>query len=464
MSDDAINALQKNCLRTTRKSGGLLKKNTTSAERPLTDPRRSALVVLLELEKGDAVQAVLNRVVRQTDGAGKGLCTELVYGFLRAERRVNAVLHHLLRKPEKLPREMFLALGLAVYAMLFLERVSVSATVDWAVRHVRIRFGEGLSRVANGTLRSVQRLGDAPLTEDFYTSLEPDPLRRAALFHGLPNWIAALWDAAYGHENCLRLLQRSFRQPHPCLRVNGLHDQATALRTALLKSGGTAVAEWGVAFAPGKSPARVLEYPLAFWLEQGACSWQAAGSQWALSAVSPVVWAQPIWDACAGQGGKTMALLEQGRRVSLCSDIHAGRLRGLRQEIHRLNLPLPSVIRSAMDRPVLKEWPGSILLDVPCSGLGTLARRPEIRRRRHPEDVRRLIATQRRILESAWSMLRPGGHLIYMTCSLNPEENERQIEYMQKTHAEAGMLAAWQTPHDDLWLEGMYAVLLQKKC
>ncbi len=442
------------------------KKNSPSQNHHATsDPRRDALAVLLELEKGGTTQALLDRMLRTGGGERRhgALCTELVYGFLRTERRLDAVLRQLLRRPEKLPREMFLALGLAAYALLFLERVPAHATVDWTVGHIRRRFGGGLARVANGTLRSLQRLGDGPLTEGFYAPLEADPLRRAALFYSLPDWMALLWDKAYGREACLHLLRRSFRQPHPCVRVNALHERAGELRAALLEQGGEPVGDWGVAFGPGGSPEAVLESPLGRWMDAGACSWQAAGSQLALSMLHPKTWAQPIWDACAGQGGKTLALLEQGTAVTLCSDVHGGRLRGLRDGARRLGLNAPPVIRAAADKPPLRRWSGTILLDVPCSGLGTLSRRPEIRRRRGPDDVRHLEALQARIAAAAWNTLQPGGHLVYVTCSLNPDENERQLAALQRAHTDAKLLEMWQTPHESPWLEGMYAVLLQKR-
>ncbi len=442
------------------------KKNSLSEnDSPPADPRRDALSVLLALEKGGTTQALLDRVLRAAGGDRRhgALCTELVYGFLRTERRLDAVLRQLLRRPEKLPREMFLALGMAAYALLFLDRVPAHATVDWTVRQVRARFGEGLARVANGTLRSLQRLGDGPATEEFYASRASDPLRRAALFYSVPDWMALLWDRVYGREACLHLLRRSFDQPHPCVRVNARHERAGALRAALLEHGGEAVGAWGVAFAPGSSPDTVLDAPLECWMDAGVCSRQAAGSQSALSMLRPGEWSQPIWDACAGQGGKTLALLERGSQVALCSDVHGGRLRGLRDGARRLGLKAPPVIRAAADQPPLRRWAGTILLDVPCSGLGTLSRRPEIRRRRGPEDVRHLAALQARIAAAAWKILRPGGHLVYMTCTLHPEENERQVAALRRAHSDVQCLDMWQTPHEHPWMEGMYAALLRKQ-
>lgn len=557
----------------------------------VSDGRRAALEVILLLEQGAQVQAALDTYLRGASlkPQDKALCTELVYGFLRTEVRIEHILQSLLRNPRKLPREMYLALGLAVYAVLFLERIPVHATVDWTVGHVRRRFGEPMSRVTNGALRAFVRQGDAPKSLEYYApeGLPADSvaalLQRDALFYAVPLWIARLWHDAYGAEVTRSLLQRSLAAPYSCVRINARSPHAHELREALLSScpstteepvvpvsdthtapmvtapsiskalpqaaRGEAIGPWGIAFAAGTSPRSVANAPLSYWQQQGDISFQSAGSQSAMHALDLAAWPEPVWDMCAGQGGKTCLLLEQGVRVALCTDVHLSRLESFTGNMQRVTGAFsPSTCHSTHGKdapdatlsatpepdaaalhaqacitamqhdvnekiycvackspkkqkperptyldddhdtdesPTLSDdcpssvpfthpnvplvaladgthapknsWKGTILIDAPCSGFGVLSRRPDIRRARGTQSVQELVDLQARLLESAWQSLQAGGTLVYMTCTLNPPENEQQIANLLKNHPEAQLVSEWQTPHDHPWLEGMYA-------
>lgn len=542
-------------------------------KKSVSDGRAAALEVLLLLEKGAQVQSALDSYLRGASlkAQDRALCTELVYGFLRAEIRINFILHSLLRNPRKLPREMYLAMGLALYALLFLERIPVHATVDWTVGHVRRRFGQGVARVANGALRAFVRQQEALTGEDFKQvgyylppparALPPESpthtaalLQRDSLFYAVPLWIVELWHKAYGAQDCTALLKRSLAAPYSCVRVNALSPQSALLREALLapaqpassepaladdsrsaldlerptRSQGEALGPWGVAFAPGSSPRSVVNAPLSYWQQQGDISFQSAGSQSAMDALQVQTWPQPIWDMCAGQGGKSGLLLEQGVAVSLCSDVHLQRLESFTGNIQRItsafasplaepsasaavqavleavqgstgksphclpyvppkNLrkgqghdyddedsfvldPSPSVPQATRSLPTValldgrfapaQCWPGTILVDAPCSGLGVLSRRPDIRRRQQALDE--VLSLQAQLLEAAWQALQDGGALVYMTCTLNPDENENQIAALQKKYPQVKLVRQWQTPHQHPWLEGMYAALCVK--
>ena len=432
--------------------------------------RSLAVRTLLRVEAGMAVQQALDFVlqeVAQKDGHAldtrdKGLCTELVYGCLRTQIRVNAVLHKVLSAPEKLPKELHTVLALGVYSLLFLHKVPQHASVHWAVEHVRARFGARMSGLANGVLRSVQRLGDAPQHKAFYTAEGCSALEQSALFYATPLWLAQMWNKSYGLDAALALMHRAMSPPRPCVRINARHAQGNEVRAALLQQGGDAVGDHGVVFGVGEVPLTVLDHSLSHWHDAGVLSWQAAGSLAVLDAVSGFVQGSAVWDACTGQGGKALALLERGVDVPLCSDISVPRLRQLRRTAQRLELRCPQLVRMSAVQPALSQWNGALLLDVPCSGFGTLARRPEIRVRRSQEDVTGLVHVQRKMLEQGWSVLEAGGVLIYMTCTLNPAENDEQVRSFVQERSHAQLVLEWQTPHDHEWLEGMYVAVLQK--
>ncbi|MDL2279957.1 hypothetical protein LJC15_04790, partial [Desulfovibrio sp. OttesenSCG-928-G11] len=457
------------------------------AHRAGHDPRAAALAVLMEVVQGGGdSQAALNRALKRKGFAvapsDRGLCTELVYGTLRQYLRLRTFAQTFLAKAERLPEEMRLLLLQTLYEMAFL-RSPHRATVNWAVSHVRHRFGKSLASVANGALRAMQR----SLREFLYDGVEAERCKDAASMarrHGAPLWLAELWLEAYGPENCELLLRASASPPPSGLRLNraraGWQERLAELGRQEQDRPEQSLSEQN----PEKTaagPARPLVLPpagLAFFsplswparqlLREGAASRQSMAAYQALEAMQPASWPGPVWDCCAGRGGKSLILLEQGLAVTLASDIAAARLRGLAGEYAALGLetpPLPLLcVLDAADacarpQPLLPEGPaqdadqppipqsfGTVLIDAPCSGLGTLARRPEIRLRRSPEDLALLAGLQARILEAVWRRIRSGGCAVYLTCTLNPAENQGQAARFLDEHPEARLGSEFQTP------------------
>ena len=420
-----------------------MKKKKQNDEAPL--PAREAALRILERTGISApVQSLLD--TKLTGGLFSrqeaALTTELVYGYLRSEIRISWLLSQFMKAPEKLPASMKLMIGIAAYELLYLDRIPAHASVSAAVDAVRARFGQGLSRVANGVLRSLIRLSES---EDlkafaFYESRIKDPMERLSVFHSVPRWMLELWTKGYGPEKAETFARAVSVVPSPCVRVNAARDEWEALRDFLCKEG-EAVGISGVRFAPGTQPEYMRDY-----LRQGRLSIQGAGSQLVLEALDAPRWEGPVWDACAGRGGKTLALVELGVPVLAASDTYQPRLRGMRDDAKRLVLKTPPLFCASAAEPALRGTPRTILLDVPCSGLGTLARHPDLRTLRTPGQVAGLVDLQRRILDAVWSYLPSGGHLAYITCTMNPAENEGQIDAFLARTPGASLEKQWQIP------------------
>ena len=343
-----------------------MKKKKQNDEAPL--PAREAALRILERTGISApVQSLLD--TKLTGGLFSrqeaALTTELVYGYLRSEIRISWLLSQFMKAPEKLPASMKLMIGIAAYELLYLDRIPAHASVSAAVDAVRARFGQGLSRVANGVLRSLIRLSES---EDlkafaFYESRIKDPMERLSVFHSVPRWMLELWTKGYGPEKAETFARAVSVVPSPCVRVNAARDEWEALRDFLCKEG-EAVGISGVRFAPGTQPEYMRDY-----LRQGRLSIQGAGSQLVLEALDAPRWEGPVWDACAGRGGKTLALVELGVPVLAASDTYQPRLRGMRDDAKRLVLKTPPLFCASAAEPALRGTPRTILLDVPCSGL-----------------------------------------------------------------------------------------------
>ena len=450
------------------------------------DPRAAALSALSRVLAGEAdAQEALDAVLQSPAmmPSDKGLCTELFYGHLRMYLRLQWFSSRFLKKPEKLPWEMRLCLDQALYSLAGL-RMPARAAVHWAVEHVRHRFGQRLGAVANGALRSMQRELASFRDVAFYRAAFPDALEAEACWHSMPLWIVRLWHEAYGPQKAGQLLELAGSSPPQGLRLNRSCSGWEKLRVSLLENregdgdGRKAQAVGACALWYAHS----LPYEARRLVSEGRASRQSVASYAALEAFEPRSWPVPVWDCCAGRGGKTMVLLEQGISVALVSDTSARRLKALPLEYSRLGLSQPScppiLMGSAAEagkgedafRPLdpeaqalsLPERFGAILVDAPCSGLGTLSRHPEIRLRRSPEDIAQLAQLQAGILDALWPRLESGGSLIYLTCTASPAENEEQVAAFLERHPDAACAQEYQGGEWELLGEYFYGAMLRK--
>ena len=429
------------------------------------DARDLAIQVLQGLERARLpVQTVLNRVLARAvcDSADAALCSELSYGVLRMEIRLRWLLARFLRAPDKLPPPMRRILLVAAYALLFLKGMPEHAAVGWAVERVKRVHGQTLAHVANGCLRALCREGVALRDPAYYRGTGRESEAQQALYHSLPLWIVRLWHAGYGPDKAALLMAKSSARPSAGLRLNRLRTGWEDLALQLADAGAQGLAPACFVVEPELRARVEAECSLTELLSEGRLSRQGAASQLALEVLQPDAWPEPLWDACAGQGTKSCALLELGKDVRIVSDTHWSRLRRISGECRRLRLPEPLVVRASALRPPLRRKPGTIVLDVPCSGLGVLASRPDIRRHLQERRVQDLRQVQMDMLEAAHAELASGGHIAYMTCSQNPTENEALIRDFLSRHSSVGLVLEWNSPAENMLLEGMYAALLVK--
>lgn len=433
----------------------------------LPPARDAALACLtLVLERGRDAQDALDQTLsaRALDPRDAGLATELVYGYLRHKTRVDFVLSEFLRNPEKTPPPLIRVLSLAAYELLHLDRVPAYASVDWAVSFAKARYSPNLGKLTNAVLR---RVGDAapdvPGVSDqapdlkFFRRKKDTRLTALSRLYSTPKWIIRLWNEHYGEEHALQYLKASAQAPPLGIRVNRRKSDWEELVADLTQAPVLIMEQApGLLFETGALNVRDA-------LQQGALSRQSFAAQQALQALQPESWPGPVWDACSGRGGKTCLLLERGVEVVAASDMSMGRLSGLKHELERLDLPRIPVFRaSAADAAPLRKAPGAVLLDVPCSGLGVLSRRPDSKWRRTPQDAAGLADLQRRMLENAYNQIPAGGCAAYVTCTLNPDENEGVVQAFVEDTPGATVETQWSTPPDSPTREFFYAALVKK--
>lgn len=415
--------------------------------------RRLALDILRQtLEQGRDLQAATNDVLHAVPpGPDKGLATELAYGYLRLRGRIDFLLDRLFANPAKTSGALRRILGLGAYELLFLSRIPDYATLDWAVGLTRDRLGQSMARVANGVLRGLLRLEDRPRHPDFYQ--DPDPVRFLSRWFSCPAWLAGLWLTDYGRERAEGFLAASLQAPPLGVRINRLHPDSGALREAIAPLVGQATA-WG---------ATLTAWPefMARAVDQGAATRQSLAAQKIMETLGLDDWPDPVLDACAGRGGKTYLLAERGKTV-WGSDVNSFRLRQFVAEGRRLGVQVPIFHAPAQGPHPLRQIPRTVLLDAPCSGMGVLSRRPDIKWKRTPADRAGLVGLQREMLAGAATLLPPGGNLVYVTCTLNRAENEEQIAGFLAGHPEFTLLSQETSADQDLG-EFFYGAVLRKR-
>jgi 16S rRNA (cytosine967-C5)-methyltransferase len=434
-------------------------------------PRRLAWAVLQAVAAGAYADAALERALGQAQlsARDRALATDLAYGAIRqralldgwisARGRVAAG-----RQPPKL--RWLLHVGL--YQLLFLQRVPPSAAVSTTVQLAREGGLERLAPVVNGLLRGVLRsregLPDAaepwqglPLPEDAATSL--------ALRHSLPLWLAQELLGWRGPGDAEVFAQACNDPPPLDLRVNALRTDSATLIAHLAEAGVRAEAlperPEGITLLDRPGDLRALPgYAEGHWSVQDRQAQR----------IAPLLDPQPgerILDACAAPGGKATHCAERmGDRGEVWAvDRSAARLKRLSANAERLGLtslkPLAAEASTLLvQQPGWRKHFDRILLDAPCSGLGTLARHADARWRQTPATVSELVALQDALLEGLAPLLAPGGRFVYATCTVHPQENQERVALALQHHPQ------WLLLQEQQWWpqvgggDGFYAAVL----
>ena len=400
--------------------------------------RRLAWDVLEAVAAGAYADVALERALRQhpLSAADRGLATELAYGCIRWRQWLDGWLDRLGKVPaRKQPPRLRWLLHLGLYQVLRMERIPAAAAVDTTVELAKRSRLARLAPVVNGLLRSALRARQAGQT----LPCPESAAERLALSHSLPVWLAEkllVWTEPSQAE---RVAIACNQVPPLDLRVNSLRSTPHAVMAELAEAG---VVTQPIDGCPTGLQVLAPAGDLRLWpgFEQGNWSVQDRSAQ----KIAPLLAPEPgdrILDACAAPGGKTTHLAELigdlGEIWAL--DRSAGRLKRVAANAARLGCDcINAMAADAMN--VLEqqpEWLGSfqrILLDVPCSGLGTLARHPDARWRVTEASVEELLPLQAQLLEAIVPLLAPGGRLVYATCTIHPSENGDRIHQFLKDH------------------------------
>ncbi|HEY9633001.1 MAG TPA: 16S rRNA (cytosine(967)-C(5))-methyltransferase [Coleofasciculaceae cyanobacterium] len=403
----------------------------------MENPRQSAFLALRDVyRRGAFTDIALDRVLRtaKLNRLDRGLVTELVYGSVRRQRSLDALIDQLgKKKAHQQPPDLRIILHIGLYQLRYQERIPASAAVNTTVELAKENGFKGLTGVVNGLLRQYDRLatsGADPL------ELPEEAIERLGVLHSFPDWIIKMWIEQLGVEETEQLCEWLNQSPTIDLRVNPLRVSIEEVEAALQK------ADVDVRRVPPLPQAlRVLggtgtiqQLP---GFSEGWWTIQDSSAQLVSHLLNPQA-DDLVIDACAAPGGKTThiaELMEDQGKVLAC-DVKASRLKKLQENAERLQLGSIQIYTG--DSRNFSQFTNSadaVLLDAPCSGLGTLHRRPDIRWRITPATVQELSILQGELLEQEATWVKPGGILVYATCTLHPQENEGVIQPFLERHS-----------------------------
>ena len=390
---------------------------TTSAG-AVTASRAVAAEICTDLRRGEFLDQSFDRRIAPLDARDRRWTRELVYGMLRHRAWIDAILSDRVRGGlVRLDPDVIDLLRLGVYQLTNMGSVPAYAAIAQTVELAKRRHGLGASKLVNAVLRRTDRERD-----ELNVPASGDAAEALAIRYSHPKWLIARWIERWGEQDTERLLALNNAEAPIVIRPYGIVREQLE---AMLEEAGVHVAE-----APYVSDSIAISGGITF-TELGAFKKglffvqdPAATLVTEYAAIAP---STTVADLCAAPGGKSLELSKTAGTV-IASDKSIGRLQRLLANEHRLEttnlFPFVGDARQPAIAPV-----DAVLVDVPCTGTGTFRRHPDARWRLKISDLAVMSALQKTILKAAAKVVKPGGLLIYSTCSLEPEENDEQVDW-----------------------------------
>ncbi len=424
--------------------------------------RRTTYSVLFEIEKNQAYSNLeLNRQIGLQNPDNPAFVRELVYGVLENRIYLDYLLAHLIPKGlSGIKKQVLTLLRMGLYQLIFMESVPPYAAIGETVKLAK-KLAPGRDGFINGVLRGYQKKGaDIKLPDS-----KEDLISYLSVRYSYAQWIVELLLSQYGMQRAEQILKAGNDRPKLSIRVNMIRTDRQSLAEQLTEEGFVieeATLSERVLFVSGSGLLETKAY------EQGLFSVQDEASVLAAEAVNPLP-GQTVLDICAAPGGKSLAMAEMmgNKGVVKAFDIYGHKLTLIEQQAQRLGLS--NIITEESDGCVLREdlrdSADCVLVDGPCSGLGVIRRKPEIKYKELADEGRELSEKQLWILLTASCYVKEGGILVYSTCTVNRIENTEVVERFLKERSGFTLLFERQYLPDTDETDGFYICKMRKqKC
>jgi 16S rRNA (cytosine967-C5)-methyltransferase len=422
--------------------------------------RKTAFYILRDVEKDKAYSniATNNHLLRQNPPS-PAFVRELAFGVLRHRIYLDYIIGNFVRTPvRKMRPEELTILRMGLYQILYMHSVPEYAAVNESVFLARA-FARGRDGFVNGVLR--QYLRDREYVE--LPQREEDPVRYLSLKYSYDQWIVKLWLDELGEARAERLLAAGDDVPPLTIRVNTLKTDRANLKKRLI--------DRGFNIYDGRLFKNALlvegsDVISGRFYDSGLYSVQDEGALATVASLDPKP-GETIVDACAAPGGKTTAIAEAMKNNGriLAMDIYKRRIRLIDKQVKRLGIGIVETMAwdSTHTKAELIDAADRVICDVPCSGLGTVRHKPEIKYKPWDEDLEALPVKQRDILAASSRYVRPGGVLVYCTCTVSQRENEAVTKDFLKKSRDFIMLEQKQLTTDEDGTDGFYICRMLRK-
>ena len=394
----------------------------------IKDPRHIAVIVLVSWDKSfhnlDKSLENHSKEISSLSKNDRSLCNALIFGVLRQRESIDWILRAFSNTPlEKLNITTLYLLRIALFQILNMDRIPVFAAINTIVNIAKTLLDKKTAGFINAVLRNA--------ADNFSKISFPDAKGNKAKFisvkFSLPLWLSKKWNHAFGFEKTCLLCQQINTIPQITLRANSLKSDRQSLAKSLSLVAKniqlTDYASQGISFTNPSIPIHEFE---AFKL--GLFQVQDEATQIVTQFLAPRP-GEKILDACAGLGGKTghIAQLMENKGIIIAADIESKKLESLQLESKRLGIDIIQTKPLNLLKTTIKDFDfyfDRVLIDAPCTGLGVIRRNPDTKWKRSKNDIARLCAQQKKMLNAAANLVKPGGLLVFAVCSCEKEENE----------------------------------------
>ncbi|SCZ76960.1 16S rRNA (cytosine(967)-C(5))-methyltransferase RsmB [Acidaminobacter hydrogenoformans] len=410
--------------------------------------RQTAVDLLLAIDKRGLLSSdAVNNLTREgaLSSEDRRLAVRLIYGVLEQKLLLDYLLQQVSRtKLSKIDPFIHMVLRTAIYQMMFMDRIPASAVVNEAVKLSK-KKGQHLSSFVNGVLRNFQRgMGsfDEPVRSE-------NPNGFLSIMYSHPKWLVDRWVSLFGYDFTEALMAANNAEPPLSVRVNRLKASTAEVQKRLEQDGiiseVSSIFDYALIIHSGQDRA-IQTWPAFIG---GELYVQDLASMMVTEILDP----QPgerILDLCAAPGSKTTHMAEKmnNRGEITARDVSDKKLQRIKENSNRLGISIikPQIWDGLDFDPQSVDAYDRVLLDAPCTGLGIIRRKPEIRYRRQPEDISSLVTLQSQLLENASHYVKKGGIMVYSTCSIDPEENQGVIQNFLSAHPQFKLVG---TPWSD---------------